>query len=524
MRVKIYNTIREITNHVVEMPALRALGHEVIGPGDGGGYPWLREHLASDYSPAWYQPFADGDPCAAVVTSGNSRWCNYYLEGLNWLARNVEIDGLYMDDVSYDRRILKRVRRILKKQRPESLIDLHSNTLFSCGPANQYMEFFPYIDRVWFGEGFNYDRSPGYRLTEISGIPYGLMGDMLQDHGNPWRGMLYGMTARVPWCDTALPVWKLWDEFGVSDARMVGYWEKDCPVSTGRDDILATAYVRDGATLVSIASWANETTDVSLTLDWDALGLDPERATLYAPPLKDFQNEALFRPGDPIPVPSARGWLLVLDETARRVAPGPALPPDPVLDVTLDDDFTAPALAREWSVQSSNPDGTVATGKDGAVLTAQAHEALFLERALPPGVRRVDVRINVGTDGGATWGPGLAVVWPGAGRALRIYSRVDQHMGVDEDWCQWLYPPVAAPNGDLWLRATLDDYLVRLFASPDGRSWTLMKTVVRTVYPDDPVAIRVGKMSQACTAVSAGLPAPQGSCRILEVTTYAERI
>jgi len=44
-----------------------------------------------------------------------------------------------------------------------------------------------------------WEKGPGtsdYWLTEVSGIPFGLMGEMLQDGGHPYRGMLYGMTAR----------------------------------------------------------------------------------------------------------------------------------------------------------------------------------------------------------------------------------------------------------------------------------------------------------------------------------------
>lgn len=316
IRVKIYYTLREMTNHVHELPALLMLDHEVIAPGAGGGYPWLREHLVEGYTPAWYQPL-EPEPCAAIVNTGESRWYNYYLEGLNWLAREVEIDGLYLDDVSFDRRVIKRVRKILKGQRPDSLIDLHSNTAFSRQPANQYMEFFPYVDRLWFGEGFNYDREPDYWLTEISGIPYGLMGEMLQDGGNAWRGMVYGMTSRMPWAGNPGALWRLWDEFGIDEAEMLGYWDEGCPVSTGRDDILATAYVRRDATLISVASWNPEPQMCDLTIDWGALGLDRDRATLYAPFVEDFQEERTFNVGDPIPLSPGRGWLLVVREGPR---------------------------------------------------------------------------------------------------------------------------------------------------------------------------------------------------------------
>jgi len=42
------------------------------------------------------------------------------------------------------------------------------------------------VNRLWFGEGFKYDAmSPEQWLVECSGIPFGLMGDMLEGGGNP---------------------------------------------------------------------------------------------------------------------------------------------------------------------------------------------------------------------------------------------------------------------------------------------------------------------------------------------------
>jgi hypothetical protein len=315
-KVKIYYTVRELTTHLPELWALRSLGDEVLAGGPGGGFPWLREHLASGYTTAWYNIAEGGMADAAILTSGASRWYNFYVEGINWLARNVPIDGLYLDDVAYDRTILKRVRKVLDRARPGCLIDLHSNTLFSKGPANQYTEFFPYVNRLWFGEGFNYDAmSPEQWLVETSGIPFGLMGDMLQDGGNRWRGMVFGMTARLPWTKAdPRPVWKVWDDFGIADARMWGWWEKDCPVRTGRADVLATAYVKPGKTLVALASWAPDKTEVRLQINWPALGLDASKARLIAPEIKDFQPAKEWRADDPITVEPKRGWLILVKE------------------------------------------------------------------------------------------------------------------------------------------------------------------------------------------------------------------
>ena len=318
MRVKIYDTVREVSDRAPELPMLESLGHEVISAGKGGGFSWLQEHLDGDYIAAWHVP---ENRDAAVVNAGQSRWHNYYIEGLDWLARNVGIDGLYLDDVAYDRTTMKRVRKVLEAHRPHPLIDLHSANQFNprdghINSALLYMELFPYIDRLWFGEEFDYEKtSPSYWLTEMSGIPYGLMGEMLQHDGNPWRGMLFGMTSRLGWSKGSdpRPLWQLWDSFGIEQADMIGWWVRDAPVKTGRDDVLATSYVRDGKTLIALASWAPQNTTVKLQIDWKALGLKPGNATLKAPAVAGFQPAAEFRPGDAVSVEPGKGWLLVLE-------------------------------------------------------------------------------------------------------------------------------------------------------------------------------------------------------------------
>ncbi len=319
VKTKIYFTIRELTNHTAEFWALRSLGYEVLADGGGRGMPWLWEHAVDHYAPAWVMSLGHADVDAAVVTSGISRWTNFYVEGLQWMSRNAKIDGLYLDDVTYDRSTLKRMRKVMARTRPGSMIDLHSNTGFSIGPANQYAEFLPYVDRIWFGESFRYQTmTPDQWLTEVSGIPFGVGGEMLQGGGNPWRGALYGMTNRMGWgtenvqCDPR-PVWRVWDAFGIADSKMIGYWEPSCPVRTDAPDVLATVYAKKGKALVCLASWAPSNVSVRLTVNWQALGINPAKAKLKAVESAGVQPAAEFLPGDSIPVEPRKGWMLVLE-------------------------------------------------------------------------------------------------------------------------------------------------------------------------------------------------------------------
>ena len=314
-KVKLYYTIRELTNYTTEIFALKSLNHEILASGVGYGIPWLCEHLIDDYKPAWYTELPNETSDAALVLSGFSRWINYYLEGLRWMFENYKLDGIYMDDVSFDRPVMKRMRKIIEKYRPGALIDLHSNTAYSIGPANQYTGFFPYIDRLWFGEHFFYNKMrPDEWFVTFSGIPFGMMSEMLQDGGNRFLGMVYGATARHSYGPySPAPVWNLWKSFGIEDAQMIGYWEEDCPVKTSDKDVKATVYLKKDKVLVALGNFGNIEKTVKLNFNWEKLGLQQDKVMIKAPVVKDFQNETIFQPGQSIPVKAKEGWLLIIE-------------------------------------------------------------------------------------------------------------------------------------------------------------------------------------------------------------------
>ncbi len=313
-KVKLYYTIRELSNYTAEIFALKSLNHEIFVTGAGYGLPWHMEHLIDDYKPAWYTELPDQTSDAALVLNGFSRWINYYLEGLRWMYENYKIDGIYMDDVSFDRTVMKRMRKISSRYRPGALVDLHSNTAYSIGPMNQYTDFFPYVDRLWFGESFRYNEmSPDEWFVTFSGIPFGKMSEMLQDGGNRYLGMVYGATARHSWAEhSPAPVWKLWKSFGIGDARMIGYWSEDRVVETTHPDVKATAYVKGDQVLISVGNFDSSDRPVRLLINWEKLGLDASGYKLTAPEVDNFQEARSFSPGDEIPVKAKQGWLLIL--------------------------------------------------------------------------------------------------------------------------------------------------------------------------------------------------------------------
>ncbi len=342
LRYKIYYTVRELSTCAAELWALLSLGDEIFQRGgddfhvadyfkdDGDrvsenaatGGPWLIEHLLEGYLPAWHQFLANGEYDCAIRTQSRSRWHNYYLRGLRWLAEVVGIDGIYLDGIGYDRHTMRRVRRVLNGVKDNCDIDIHcgndhcNEAAYGYGtPACIYLEHFAYANSIWNGEGYDYEnQSPNFYFTEVCGLPFGMIGEMLESGGNPWRGMLYGMTARCGWSQGGIsrPIFDVWDDFEISRAKMYGYWNPDCPVNCENDFIKATAYVRDdGETLVAIASWTHCVgwdRPVLVCVNKEALGIKGDYE-LYAPPIEGFQKEATFAADELITIPENKGWL-----------------------------------------------------------------------------------------------------------------------------------------------------------------------------------------------------------------------
>jgi hypothetical protein len=535
MKVKIYYTIRELSNYTAEFWALRSLGDEIYMTGDGfrladqfaekptnergaTGSAWLCEHAVTGYVPAWHQPLGNGHYDAAIATKGLSRWHNYYLEGLNWLVHKVDIDGLYLDGIGYDRETMKRVRKVLQRAKPGSLIDFHSGNNFhpeygmnNC--ANLYLELFPYLDSLWLGEGFDYNESPDYWMVEMAGIPYGLFGEMLEGGGNPWRGMIFGMTNRLGWGGDPRGLWKLWDGFGIAQARMIGYWDRNCPVKTGREDVPATVYQREGKTLVALASWATAPVNVKLTIDFKRLGLDPAKTNLYAPPVAGFQGEMAFKPGDSIPVAPGRGWLLVLDELPHPIAKAVDLAAG--RKTLLEEKFTGDRLAKDWKTElSTQPGTTVRVAGDELRVEAAANTAAFIERAIPVGASLFLCRIDQRTDGGASWGPGMTLVWPD-GKVLRVNLRSEGRFGVDDGRRQILAGTIL-PNAWTKVAVSLDDKTILVQASQDDRAWQELARFPRSEFSGEPTSVRLGKMSPGSKNEDFSTLGPAGVCAIKE--------
>ncbi len=141
---------------------------------------------------------------------------------------------------------------------------------------------------------------------------------MLQGGGNRWLGMLFGMTTRLPWSSEKVkadprPVWKIWDKFQIQDAKMIGFWEDNPPITTTRSEVKATVYKKQGKSLIAIGNFSDTPQSISLKIDFEKLGINQENAKLVAPEIQDFQPAKEWKANDKITVVPRKGWLLYIE-------------------------------------------------------------------------------------------------------------------------------------------------------------------------------------------------------------------
>jgi len=106
----------------------------------------------------------------------------------------------------------------------------------------------------------------------------------------------------------------MWDEFGIGQSEMIGYWVNGCPVKAEHPNVHATVYHKQGRSMIAVANWDDETVDCHLKIDFFVLGINQKRAHLHAMEIKGFQPKCTFYPDEVIPIAPGKAWVLILEE------------------------------------------------------------------------------------------------------------------------------------------------------------------------------------------------------------------
>jgi hypothetical protein len=136
---------------------------------------------------------------------------------------------------------------------------------------------------------------------------------MLEGGGNPWRGMIYGITNRAGWVgNTPVEIWKFWDEYNITDKPLTGYWEKNYPVKSSNGNVFTSLFKGDKESILAVANWSDMEQTVSLNVSWDIIGIDQSKAEIYMPEIKNFQNSSEIVKLNDLRIPAKKGFLIII--------------------------------------------------------------------------------------------------------------------------------------------------------------------------------------------------------------------
>ena len=294
---------------------------------------------------------------------------------------------------------------------------------------------------------------------------------------------------------------------------MIGYWDPKCPVKTDHKDILATVFYKRGKTLVALASWADAPQKCRLRIDWRTLGLDPKKEASMRPKSNTFQPAARAAINEAIPVMPGRGWLLLLDGE-KHEAPSFQNPRSARSKRTL----LLHELGDDWKRSvSSNSAVSLQMTNDTIAITAPANCFAFVERTLPANSGLGECQVFSGTDAGATWGPGMALVWKN-NKTARINLRTNQSFGVDSGGGQGLVGKVV-PNTWYHIRFRWEKDQLALEVSTDAKL-IAVASFPRNQFEGDPIAVRLGKMNGSSEPVDFSPVGAVGTSAIKEFRIY----
>jgi hypothetical protein len=285
-------------------------------------------------------------------------------------------------------------------------------------------------------------------------------------------------------------MWKFWDQFGMSGTTMIGAWDASCPVKTNHPDIKATVYKKAGKSLISIASWAEAPVNTQLTIDWKALGLDPTKASLWAPNIPSFQSEMVFSPHSTILVQPGKGWLIVVDETSRT--------PTQIVDPSLGQTLKSEHPAFELNVPSNS------------VKTVDVPWA--------SGATTVISQLNPMQDPSQSWGVGCAVAWSD-GKYIQFNARIDGRWNVIRNGIESQIPGCIKEKPAI-VAIKLSDKHVELLYKNENDDWKRLVQFPRSDFPGQPATIRVGKIGPKWNPTNHSDVGAASPCRVDWVRQY----
>ncbi len=303
-----------------EACAFHALGDEVLMRSGGG---------AEDYSPC-VLPCVTGagrEGGATLITVPGSRAENYYVEGVNYLINNADLNAVTMLDPSLTRNTAERVAKCVKRKRGiEGLVEIGFGDRYNeengfAGALNVYADILPFADKLYAADA-DVTRQADKVLAEVSGILYGLNADCRYD-ASICRSLLFGMLPRYgeeEETSAALAdVKAVFSCLDMSKAEMKGYWDRTNPVRVDTPSVRCTCYIDGGNMIVAIYNENSKATRFEIGIE-NKLGFTTVGKRVYAPEIAGLQKKKRVNFNKPLKLAGHRGIIVAVRERKHAKA------------------------------------------------------------------------------------------------------------------------------------------------------------------------------------------------------------
>ncbi len=261
-----YN-LRDISVQNREIYAYKALGDELILRLKDSSFadPRLSEELGRDVLLAKVVRYTSGKRKGfsdfAVVTAPSSRMDNYYIEGLDYLIKNADINAVSLRDANLNRTTIERIKKIIGRRKGiPGIIEMQISDQFNensgySNSLNYYTDVLPFLDKVWLDRSFEaMKEDPEVLLIEASGLPYGLA-VVGREKDSISKCLLYaclpkyGLEYEVS--DALGDMYSHLDNFQVQNAIFRGYWDEQNPFKTDKAEVLCSTY-QNGENMIAV--------------------------------------------------------------------------------------------------------------------------------------------------------------------------------------------------------------------------------------------------------------------------------
>ncbi len=261
---------------------------------------------------------AGGERDMAYLTVPGSRMDNFFVEGVRFLTSRTAADGVSLTDTPILRDTAERAAKCIERTAGKrAVMELKYSSRFNkengyVSAAVMYADILPFVTRLWAVSGFPEDIGADKELLEMSGVFFGLAADSPENWGI-MRSLAFASLPRYgkdPDVSAALgDIQRLFKDFGISKAKLRGFWDPENPVRTDNANVLATSFVNGENMLFVLYNMSDGALTFEVGVE-NKLGFTTAGKKTFAPKIEGLQRSGRVNIGKPMRLKGKSGILV----------------------------------------------------------------------------------------------------------------------------------------------------------------------------------------------------------------------